>query len=81
MLFRSNITYEYLTDTTFKITLVGDYVEDRWGGYRPAPVGERINETGIITFSSGEVSSIKIKTYSANNVGTNRTFSLVREEN
>ena len=76
-----NIQYEYLTDTTFKITLTGDYVEDRWGGYRPAPVGERINETGIITFSSGEVSSIKIKTYSANNVGTNRTFNLVREEN
>ncbi len=76
-----NITYEYLSDSTFKITLVGDYVENSWGGYRPAPVGERINETGIITFSSGEVSTIKIKTYSANNVGTNRTFSVVTEEN
>ncbi len=74
-----NFEYEYLTDTTFKITLTGDYVEGSWGGYRPAPVGERVNDTGIIVLSSGEVSSIKIKTYSANNVGTNRTFSLVRE--
>lgn len=75
----ATFTYEYLTDTTFKITITGSYTESSWGGYRPAPVGETINDTGVITFSSGEVSSIKIKTYSANNVGTNRTFSLVRE--
>lgn len=75
-----NFTYEYLSDTTFAITLTGDYVESRFAGYRPAPVGERYNDTGVISFSSGEVSTIKIKTYSANNVGTNRTFSLVREE-
>ena len=66
--------------TSFKINLVGDYVESSWAGYRPAPVGERENDTGVITFSSGEVSSVKLKTYSANNVGTNRTFNLVREE-
>ena len=75
-----NVTYEYFSDSTFKITLVGDYVESSWGNYKPAPVGETINDTGIITFSSGEVSTIKIKTYSSNNVGTNRTFSIVTEE-
>lgn len=74
-----NFEFEYINETSFKITLTGDYVESSWGGYRPAPVGERVNDTGVIILSSGEVSSIKIKTYSANNVGTNRTFSLVRE--
>ena len=75
-----NFTYEYLSDTTFAITLTGDYVESRFAGYRPAPVGERYNDTGVITFSSGEVTSVKLKTYSNNNVGTNRTFALVRED-
>lgn len=75
-----NITYEYIDDSSFKINLVGDYDESSWGGYKPAPVGERENNTGVISFSSGEVSTVKFKTYSANNVGTNRTFNLVREE-
>lgn len=75
-----NITYEYIDDSSFKINLVGDYDESSWGGYKPAPVGERENNTGVISFSSGEVSTVKLKTYSANNVGTNRTFNLVREE-
>ena len=46
----------------------------------PVPVGEVINDTGVITFSSGEVSQAKLKTYSNNNIGTNRTFSLVPPE-
>ena len=46
----------------------------------PVAPGETENDTGVITFSSGEVASVKIKTYSNNNVGTNRTFSLVRGE-
>ena len=74
-----NFTYEYLSDSTFKIDISGgDYIPSAWGNFMPVPVGEVINDTGVITFSSGEVSSVKLKTYSANNVGTNRTFSLVR---
>lgn len=69
--------YEYLTETTFKITIVDDhYDESAWGNYKPAPLGELINDTGIITLSSGSPSSLKIKTYSNNNVGTNRTFTF-----
>ena len=76
-----NFTYEYLSDTTFKIDISGgDYVQSAWGNFMPVLIGEVINDTGVITFSSGEVSSVKIKTYSNNNVGTNRTFSLVTEE-
>ncbi len=75
-----NFTYEYLTDTTFKIDISGgDYIPSAWGNFMPVPVGESINDTGVITFSSGEVTQIKLKTYSNNNVGTNRTFSIVRE--
>jgi len=74
-------TYEYLSDTTFKIDISGgDYIPSAWGNFMPVPVGEVINDTGVITFSSGEVTSVKLKTYSNNNVGTNRTFSIVREE-
>jgi len=74
-----NFTYEYLSSSTFKIDISGgDYIPSAWGNFMPVPVGEVINDTGVITFSSGEVSSVKLKTYSANNVGTNRTFSLVR---
>ena len=76
-----NFTYEYLSDTTFKIDISGgDYLPSAWGNFMPVEVGAVINDTGVLTFSSGEVSSLKIKTYSTNNVGTNRTFSLVREE-
>ena len=76
-----NFTYEYLSDTTFKIDISGgDYVQSAWGNFMPVLIGEVINDTGVITFSSGEVSSVKIKTYSNNNVGTNRTFSLATEE-
>ena len=76
-----NFTYEYLSDTTFKIDISGgDYVQSAWGNYMPVLIGEVINDTGVISFSSGEVSTVKIKTYSNNNVGTNRTFSLVTEE-
>ena len=75
-----NFTYEYLSDTTFKIDISGgDYIPSAWGNFMPVPVGEVINDTGVITFSSGEASSVKLKTYSNNNVGTNRTFNLVRE--
>ena len=76
-----NFTYEYLSDTTFKIDISGgDYIPSAWGNFMPVLAGEVINDTGVITFSSGEVSSVKLKTYSNNNVGTNRTFSLVTEE-
>ena len=76
-----NFTYEYLTDSTFKIDISdGDYIPSAWGNFMPVPLNEVINDTGVITFSSGEVSQVKIKTYSNNNVGTNRTFSLVTEE-
>ena len=76
-----NFTYEYLSDTTFKIDISGgDYVQSAWGNYMPVLIGEVINDTGVISFSSGEVSTVKIKTYSNNNVGTNRTFSLITEE-
>ena len=76
-----NFTYEYLSETTFKIDISGgDYIPSAWGNFMPVPVGEVINDTGVITFSSGEVSQVKLKTYSNNNVGTNRTFSLVPEE-
>ncbi len=75
-----NFTYELLSETTFKIDISGgDYIPSAWGNFMPVPVGEVINDTGVITFSSGEVSQVKLKTYSANNVGTNRTFSLVTE--
>ena len=75
-----NFTYEYLSDTTFKIDISGgDYIPSAWGNFMPVPVGQVINDTGVISFSSGEVSSVKLKTYSTNNVGTNRTFSIVRE--
>ena len=75
-----NFTYEYLSDTTFKIDISGgDYIPSAWGNFMPVAPGEVINDTGVITFSSGEVSQVKIKTYSSNNVGTNRTFSLVTE--
>ena len=75
-----NFTYEYLSETTFKIDITGgDYIPSAWGNFMPVPVGEVINDTGVITFSSGEVNQVKIKTYSSNNVGTNRTFSLVTE--
>ena len=76
-----NFTYEYLSDTTFKIDISGgDYIPSAWGNFMPVPVGEVINDTGVITFSSGEATSVKLKTYSNNNVGTNRTFNIVREE-
>ena len=76
-----NFTYEYLSETTFKIDISGgDYIPSAWGNFMPVPVGEVINDTGVITFSSGEASQVKLKTYSNNNVGTNRTFSLVQEE-
>ena len=76
-----NFTYEYLSETTFKIDVSGgDYIPSAWGNFMPVPVGEVINDTGVITFSSGEASQVKLKTYSNNNVGTNRTFSLVQEE-
>ena len=76
-----NFTYEYLSDTTFKIDISGgDYIPSAWGNFRPVPVDSTINDTGVITFSSGEVNQVKLKTYSNNNVGTNRTFSLVTEE-
>ena len=75
-----NFTYEYITDTTFKIDVSGgDYIPSAWGNFKPVPVGESINDSGVITLSSGEVTSLKLKTYSNNNVGTNRTFSLVTE--
>lgn len=76
-----NFTYEYLSETTFKIDISGgDYIPSAWGNFMPVPLNEVINDTGVITFSSGEVSQVKLKTYSNNNVGTNRTFSLVPEE-
>ena len=76
-----NFTYEYLSDTTFKIDISGgDYIPSAWGNFRPVPVDSVINDTGVIAFSSGEVTSVKLKTYSNNNVGTNRTFALVRED-
>ena len=76
-----NFTYEYLSETTFKIDISGgDYIPSAWGNFMPVPLNEVINDTGVITLSSGEVSQVKIKTYSNNNVGTNRTFSLVPEE-
>ena len=76
-----NFTYKYLSETTFKIDISGgDYIPSAWGNFMPVPVNEVINDTGIITFSSGEVSQVKLKTYSNNNIGTNRTFSLVPEE-
>ena len=70
-------TYEYLTDTTFKITLAAGYDGDQWGNYRPAAVGETVNDTGVITISGSSASAVKIKTYSNTNTGTNRTFSVV----
>lgn len=76
-----NFTYEYLTDSTFKIDISGgDYIPSAWGNFMPVAVGEVVNDTGLITFSSGEVTQVRLKTYSNNNVGTNRTFSLVTEE-
>jgi len=76
-----NFTYEYLSETTFKIDISGgDYIPSAWGNFMPVPLNEVINDTGVITFSSGEVTQVKLKTYSNNNVGTNRTFSLVPPE-
>ena len=76
-----NFTYEYLSETTFKIDISGgDYITSAWGNFMPVPVNEVINDTGVIILSSGEVSQVKLKTYSNNNIGTNRTFSLVPEE-
>ena len=77
-----NFTFVYLSETTFKIDISGgDYIPSAWGNFRPVPVDATENDTGVITFSSGEVSQVKLKTFSNNNVGTNRTFSLVTEEN
>lgn len=72
-----NFTYEYLTDTTIKITLNSNYDESAWGNYKPAPLGTFENSDCVITLSSGEASAVKIKMYSNTGTGTNRTFSLV----
>lgn len=75
-----NFSYEYLTDTTFKITLDSSYDEEQWGNYKPAPLGTFENTETLITLSSGQASSVKIKMYSATGTGTNRTFSKVEGE-
>ena len=72
--------YEYLTSTTFKLSFDSTYDPSEWGGFKPCPEGSLENDTGVITLSSGEASTIKFKTYSNTGVGTNRTFSRVRED-
>ena len=70
--------YEFLTETSFKLILDdSSYTPSDFGGYRPFAENETENETGVISLSSGEASTVKFKMYSANNVGTNRTFSRI----
>lgn len=76
----ASFQYEYPTSTTFKLTFDSSYVESQWGSYKLCEEGSFINDTGVITLSSGEASTVKFKTYSNTGVGTNRTFNRVRED-
>ena len=68
--------FEYDSSSTFTLVMDAGYVPEQWGSYRPVPAGQNYNSECSINFSSGNVSSIKIKMYNANNTGTNRTFNV-----
>lgn len=71
--------YQYLTETTFRIILPQTYDQSQWGNYKPAPLDNYENSDCLITLSSGEASTVKIKMYSNSGTGTNRTFNKVVE--
>lgn len=70
--------YENTSETTFKLNFTS-YDENEWPGYKLCESGSTENDSGVITLSSGEASTIKFKTYSNTGTGTNRTFSRVKE--